>query len=65
MSKKTKCECADSGCPKCKGKCERKAMQTLYRVDMEDRTGTRFCNECAEDAYESGLFDSQRNFYSR
>lgn len=58
------CECSDPGCPKCKGQCTRKATMTLYRVDMEDRSGTVFCTPCAEDAMESGLFDTERNFYS-
>jgi hypothetical protein len=50
------CECADGGCPACHGDCEREATVTLHRVDMEDRTGTLFCDECAEDAMSSGLF---------
>lgn len=50
------CECIDPGCPVCKGKCERKAKMCLLRVDMEDETGTLFCNGCGEDAFGSGLF---------
>ena len=29
---------------------------TVFRVDMDDRTGTAFCWPCAEDAMQSGLF---------
>jgi hypothetical protein len=38
------------------GKCHEQACVTLYRVDMEDRTGTDFCEQCAADAMESGVF---------
>lgn len=51
-----KCECADGGCPVCHGACKKCSSVILYRVDMEDRTGTAFCEQCAEDAMESGLF---------
>jgi len=37
--------------------CPRKhAKVTVYRSDMEDRTGTPMCNGCANDALESGVF---------
>lgn len=32
---------------------------------MTDYTGTDFCDDCASDAFESGLFDTEPNFYSR
>lgn len=53
-----KCECADPGCRAHLGrsKCNREAAQTLFRVDMEDKTGTRFCDHCTLDAMESGVF---------
>lgn len=35
-------------------------LRRLYRVDMEDRTGTAFCDLCANDAEESGLFSGRR-----
>lgn len=51
------CECSDTGCPVHKGQdCNRKGDNTLYRIDMTDLTGTRFCYECGQDAFESGLF---------
>ena len=52
------CECSDPGCPVHKGisSCSRLAITVLYRVDMEDRTGTAMCEGCASDAFESGLF---------
>lgn len=31
-------------------------LRTLYRVDMDDKTGSRMCAHCAADAFESGLF---------
>lgn len=51
-----KCECSDPGCPACKGKCTHNAKSCLVRVDMEDETGTLFCDKCAADAMDSGLF---------
>ena len=57
-----RCECADKRCPVHPGSdClfstyQRNRIRTLRRVDMEDRTGTRFCIPCADDASESGLF---------
>ena len=55
---RTSCECADSGCPahETVPACGAFAETTLFRVDMEDRTGTRMCTSCAEDAMQSGLF---------
>jgi hypothetical protein len=51
------CECCDRLCPVHEGaECGRKGSQLLYRVDMEDRTGTLMCRFCANDAFESGLF---------
>ena len=50
------CQCSDPGCPACRGKCLRKAITCVNRIDMEDRTGTPMCNKCATDALESGLF---------
>lgn len=50
------CEDADTGCKHCKGKCRKVATTTLKRNDMADRTGTRFCDECAADALASGVF---------
>ncbi len=53
-----KCECADFACPAHKGQraCSRVASSCLVRVDMHDETGTQLCQECAEDAMDSGLF---------
>lgn len=65
------CECADPGCPAAghviepcdlRGVtqriacCNGKTSRLLFRVDMQDLTGTLFCEGCAEDALESGLF---------
>jgi len=54
----SRCECSDTQCvahagtPACNGV----AISVLYRVDMEDNSGTAFCEQCADDAMESGLF---------
>ena len=53
-----KCECVDPSCPNCKGDCSEKPARLLFRIDMEDHSGTLMCDECADDAFDSGLFDS-------
>jgi len=50
------CECTDPGCKHCAGGCADFFVTILYRVDMEDETGTAFCHGCAADALDSGLF---------
>lgn len=56
------CECSDPGCP-CPahrqpgGNCMEDYAFTVYRVDMEDHTGTPMCQICGEDALGSGVFD--------
>lgn len=62
-----KCECADRGCPFHTGldHCVRTATDVLYRCDMEDRTGTRFCRPCADDADESGLYGQRTGVVGR
>lgn len=58
------CECSDSGCPNHRGfsSCRRlKELVLYYRADMEDLTGTYFCEECAEDAMNSGVFSTERS----
>jgi hypothetical protein len=54
----SKCECADAGCAVHVGvsDCRELATTILYRVDMQDETGTAFCEACADDAMESGVF---------
>lgn len=54
--KSIRCECGDPGCPVCHGQCNRLATAVVFRVDMEDETGTRMCHACSQDAAESGLF---------
>jgi hypothetical protein len=58
------CECADPGCPAHLGlgKCAEPtyARSRLYRIDMEDHTGTVFCEECYEDALDSGVFSPRK-----
>lgn len=61
-SRSHQCECSDPGCPVHKGqsKCSFVGRTTtLFRIDMEDRTGTRMCPACTSDAMDSGLFRSR------
>lgn len=53
-----RCECHDKGCPAHQGadECNSTSRITLYRIDMEDHTGTPMCDYCADDAFESGVF---------
>ncbi len=52
------CCCSDPGCPKHKGRsgCSYIATSIVYRIDMEDKTGTPMCSGCTEDALNSGVF---------
>jgi hypothetical protein len=52
------CECHDAGCSAHAGIhfCTEPRTVTLYRVDMDDETGTPMCDGCAGDACDSGLF---------
>jgi len=57
--RQTRCECADRLCPaehNGQSHCRVLARIVLYRVDMDDRTGTAFCYPCADDSIASGLF---------
>ncbi len=66
---RTLCECADPGCPvhNDTGDCQAMGHITLFRVDMEDITGTVFCEPCSDDAIESGLFSyfTRRKTYEK
>jgi hypothetical protein len=57
-----RCQSSDRGCPAHPGIsfCIQPASTTLFRIDMEDQTGTAFCDACAEDAMNSGLFSEVR-----
>ena len=50
------CECRDPGCPACRGKCNNSAVCNLRRIDMMDQGGVYFCDKCASDALEAGVF---------
>jgi hypothetical protein len=56
------CGCTDPDCPVhlYHKMCDKRAHRTLYRIDMEDRTGTPMCDRCAEDAFESGVFTEEK-----
>ncbi len=66
---RTQCECEDGACDAehhstARGRCEQPATVTLYRIDMHDDDGTRFCDECADDAHAAGVFASERNAHT-
>jgi len=65
MAKWLACECSDPGCPAEHGSEEHgvvsRDVSILYRIDMEDNTGTAMCDECAEDAFASGLFTTRED----
>ncbi len=50
------CECSDPHCPFCAGHCRNWSNIVLNRCDMDDKTGVAFCEDCAEDAMDSGVF---------
>jgi hypothetical protein len=54
--KKLPCECSDPGCPVCSGDCSNVGTALVFRIDMEDETGTVVCDGCSDDCLESGLF---------
>jgi hypothetical protein len=49
------CECTDQLC-QCKGICSEPFSYRLFRTDMADTVGIRFCKVCTIDAMNSGLF---------
>ena len=50
------CQCYDPQCPECHGRCRNGPTSVLYRIDLEDETGTPMCELCAADSLESGLY---------
>lgn len=62
------CGCSDPGCPMHLGvsRCERPGprrwLTRVYRIDMEDETGTIMCADCADDALKSGVFTTREAF---
>jgi hypothetical protein len=62
-STKYTCECTDPGCPVHSGKsqCTHTSRLTpVYRIDMEDQTGTLMCPACLTDALDSGVFTTEK-----
>jgi len=61
IAKQVRCECSDDRCPahKGSGRCNHQATDILYRVDMQDETGTAMCDACSDDAFSSGLFTTE------
>jgi hypothetical protein len=52
------CDCCDPGCPvhKDKSGCTNQATVTVRRLDFEDQPIYWFCDGCAQDALDSGVF---------
>lgn len=54
-----RCECTDAKCPSRHDTyCYKDATTIVYRLDMDDETGTAMCDHCAEDALNSGVFST-------
>lgn len=60
--KTPKCECDDTSCPCCRGKCKRFAARVVHRLDVHDEEGTPMCEGCASDAKNSGIFRVGKRF---
>ena len=59
--KQSRCECYDPECPHAgpnhrERQCLNLSVVTLHRIDMADETGVPLCQECADDAMDSGVF---------
>lgn len=62
IQSKHQCECFDPMCPHpgMPHQCQRTSSIIVYRIDMDDSTGTSMCTVCADDAMESGVFTYSR-----
>lgn len=53
------CECTDPSCTHPIDddlRCLRQAIVILHRVDIHDHSGNAFCESCAEEALDGGMF---------
>ena len=53
------CECADKKCPvhhSDRNQCGQPGIEVLHRIDCDDMCGVVFCEPCAQDAMDSGVF---------
>lgn len=59
------CHCFDPGCAWHLGTdhCQSPAAVRLYRIDMDDFEGVPMCEDCAQDALESGLFTDDPQYF--
>ena len=57
----SKCECHDKGCRHHLGATcsEPEAFIVVFRIDMQDASGTAMCEICSEDALETGVFATE------
>lgn len=56
------CECEDPGCPVHPGveRCNKRGLNRVARYDYEtDGDHFKFCDDCAEDAINSGVFSHE------
>lgn len=51
------CECTDRECISCHGRCDDAAIAEYARVDTTDSSGVMFCEGCADDACDTGLYE--------
>ena len=55
--KNIQCECIDKLCSVHTGtECQKQATTKLRRIDFVDQPACYFCDACANDAFESGVF---------
>lgn len=59
------CECCDLGCREHEkiNQCTNPAKIEIERIDMIDSGSMVFCNICADDVFESGLFRELGELY--
>lgn len=50
------CECTDSLCPQCAGRCSDKALSLYFEEDTDDAEGVAMCEGCGDDALATGLY---------
>lgn len=59
MKRQYPCQCVDALCGVCAGHCTKVSDLTLYHVDSSYRHEVRMCEDCANEAYESGEWSTE------
>lgn len=58
MTKRRRCECKEPNCPVHGGdSCSSRAIVRLRRIDSHGEPHVEFCDECAAEAVDSGMFE--------